>query len=100
MTNPTPKQADGAKSAEERQAEPPNHCQGCGAWGTSPVHLCGCKAEGGVDEAKLAAAMYQVESVHHFHGADCLCGFSSHRSRSRTEHITGALANELRSGGR
>ena len=28
-----------------------------------------------------------VASTHHFHGDECLCGFKSARSRSRTEHI-------------
>lgn len=53
-----------------------------------------------LDEAKLAEAMHLVESVHQIHGTRCLCGFESHRSRSRTEHITSTLAEALRGGGR
>ena len=53
-----------------------------------------------VDEAKLAEAKYTVDSVHQIHGNECLCGFASHRSRSRTEHITDALASALRGEGR
>lgn len=34
-------------------------------------------------------ALYDAESAHHFHGPECICGFRSDRSRSRTEHITG-----------
>lgn len=52
------------------------------------------------DEAKLAGAKYSVESIHQIHGDTCLCGFSSARSRSRTEHITGALAELLGAGAR
>lgn len=53
-----------------------------------------------VDEAKLAQAKYAVDSIHQIHGATCLCGFSSARSRSRTEHITEALARRLGGGER
>lgn len=42
--------------------------------------------------AEIEAAQFAVESAHHFHQTTCLCGFRSNRSRSRTEHITGALA--------
>lgn len=35
----------------------------------------------------LAAALFKVESVHHIHGNQCLCGFKSHVSRDRTKHI-------------
>ncbi|SDT84462.1 hypothetical protein SAMN04488548_1098 [Gordonia westfalica] len=40
------------------------------------------------DEKAVAEALYAVESVHHFHGTECLCGFNSHRARERTAHIT------------
>ena len=43
------------------------------------------------DVEALAAVRFQVASVHHFHGNDCLCGYSSARSRSRTEHILDAI---------
>lgn len=33
------------------------------------------------------AAAYDVASRHQIHAAECLCGFSSDRARSRTEHI-------------
>lgn len=55
-------------------------------------------AQVAVDEVKLAEAKHSVDSIHQIHGDTCLCGFSSARSRSRTEHITGALA-ELLAGG-
>lgn len=32
-------------------------------------------------------AYFLVASVHHVHGTECLCGFSSHVARVRTEHI-------------
>ncbi len=48
------------------------------------------------DEKAVAEALYAVESVHHFHGTECLCGFNSHRARERTAHITRlALGGEL-----
>lgn len=36
---------------------------------------------------KIDAAVYNVAARHHLHGTQCLCGFESHRARSRTEHI-------------
>lgn len=45
-----------------------------------------------VGGVSLAAAVEKVNAFHQFHGDDCLCGFSSARSRSRTEHITAALS--------
>ena len=53
-----------------------------------------------VDEARLTEAMQEVESVHQIHGTQCVCGFKADRARSRTEHITGAVAEHLRGGGR
>ncbi|ASN39013.1 hypothetical protein CGQ24_08280 [Arthrobacter sp. 7749] len=35
----------------------------------------------------LAAALFAVESIHHIHGQECLCGFKSAVSRERTKHI-------------
>jgi hypothetical protein len=35
----------------------------------------------------LAAALFKVESIHHIHGKQCLCGFESAVSRDRTKHI-------------
>lgn len=43
------------------------------------------------DEKLIEAEVFKIESTHHFHGETCLCGFSSARSRSRTEHITGLV---------
>ena len=45
---------------------------------------------------------YEVESKHHIHGTECLCGFTSHAARERTKHIVTAtlvaagLEEELR----
>ncbi|SDT83692.1 hypothetical protein [Gordonia westfalica] len=47
------------------------------------------------DEKAVAEALYAVESVHHFHGTECLCGFNSHRARERTAHITRLALGEL-----
>ena len=33
------------------------------------------------------AALFKVESIHHIHGDQCLCGFKSSISRDRTKHI-------------
>lgn len=41
------------------------------------------------------AARFAVESKHHLHGTQCLCGFESHRARSRTEHIMTHYFDEL-----
>lgn len=38
------------------------------------------------DEA-VEAALFKVESIHHIHGDQCLCGFKSAVSRDRTKHI-------------
>jgi hypothetical protein len=35
----------------------------------------------------LEAALFNVESIHHIHGQECLCGFKSAISRDRTKHI-------------
>lgn len=32
-------------------------------------------------------ALVKVESIHHIHGDQCLCGFKSSISRDRTKHI-------------
>lgn len=42
---------------------------------------------------------FEVDSIHHIHGSECLCGFKSGRSRSRTEHITEALLSALAGSG-
>lgn len=44
---------------------------------------------------RVRVAKHEVDSVHQIHGADCLCGYSSARSRSRTEHITEAMLAAL-----
>lgn len=44
---------------------------------------------------RVRAAKLEVDSVHQIHGTECLCGFSSARSRSRTEHITEAILAAL-----
>jgi len=49
----------------------------------------------GVTADALDRAFLAVESKHHFHGVQCLCGFESHRSRSRTEHITAEVRADL-----
>jgi hypothetical protein len=36
---------------------------------------------------RIEAALFQIESVHHIHGDQCLCGFKSSVSRDRTKHI-------------
>lgn len=41
------------------------------------------------------AARFAVESKHHSHGTQCLCGFESHRARSCTEHIMTHYFDEL-----
>ncbi|MBT2587907.1 hypothetical protein [Arthrobacter sp. ISL-95] len=50
--------------------------------------------------AQLDAALFTVESIHHIHGQQCLCGFASSVSRDRTKHIMGvtlaAAASTLR----
>ena len=41
---------------------------------------------------EIETAQFKVESIHHFHGTKCLCGFNSNgRARSATEHITQTL---------
>lgn len=35
----------------------------------------------------IEQALFKVESVHHIHDIQCLCGFKSHVSRDRTKHI-------------
>lgn len=61
---------------------------------------------------RLEAELIKVESIHHIHGQECLCGFKSAVSRDRTKHImevtldaakpekTGLLARLSASGGR
>lgn len=44
------------------------------------------------------AALWELNSTHHFHGGDCLCGFASAVSRARTEHLTGLAASALLGG--
>jgi hypothetical protein len=51
-------------------------------------------------DGRLEAALFRVESTHHFHGTTCLCGFDSHgRARSATEHITAEIRAALREDG-
>ena len=45
--------------------------------------------------AEAEREIFRIEGIHHFHGVKCLCGFESHRSRSRTEHITGLMRAAL-----
>lgn len=45
---------------------------------------------------EIERALFKVEGIHHIHGIQCLCGFASHRSRSRTEHITGVVRAAIR----
>lgn len=60
----------------------------------TPGFNCGCMDYEPTEAEKRAR--WDVESRHHFHGVDCLCGFTSPVSRQRTEHITGALMDALR----
>lgn len=46
-------------------------------------------------DAHLAAVLQTFEGIHHFHGSQCLCGYSSDRARSRTAHITRGLIESL-----
>lgn len=77
-------------------------CRGCRnqgwmSWHTYRAHVAAEQAAvlAQYIDGLLREARGEVDSQHHFHGDDCLCGFSSARSRSRTEHITGALAAAL-----
>ena len=45
-------------------------------------------------EAVLKEA-WRIESAHHFHGTTCICGYASHRARSRTEHLTRPLIEAI-----
>ncbi|WMI33002.1 hypothetical protein SEA_PEGGYLEG03_61 [Arthrobacter phage PeggyLeg03] len=36
---------------------------------------------------QLDAELFKVESIHHIHGQQCLCGFQSAVSRDRTKHL-------------
>ncbi|WP_411732166.1 hypothetical protein [Paeniglutamicibacter sp.] len=38
-------------------------------------------------DTSVEAALFNVESIHHIHGQECLCGFKSAVSRDRTKHI-------------
>lgn len=38
-------------------------------------------------DPKVKEALFGVESTHHIHGQECLCGFKSAVSRDRTKHI-------------
>ena len=43
-------------------------------------------------DESLARAASQVDTLHHFHGFKCLCGFEGDaRARTQTEHITSML---------
>lgn len=44
------------------------------------------------------AALWKLNSTHHFHGGGCLCGFASAVSRVRTEHLTGLAVSALLGG--
>ena len=52
-----------------------------------------------ITRQELEVILYDIEQKHHLHGNECLCGFKSARSRSRTEHITSlvraAMADHL-----
>lgn len=43
----------------------------------------------------LDAALFDIDQKHQIHGHECLCGFASARSRSRTEHITGLVRSAM-----
>ena len=53
--------------------------------------LIAAKALRDADES-LARAASQVDTLHHFHGFKCLCGFEGDaRARTQTEHITSMM---------
>ena len=53
--------------------------------------LIAAKALRYADES-LARAASQVDTLHHFHGFKCLCGFEGDaRARTQTEHITSMM---------
>ena len=43
----------------------------------------------------VLSALWKADSAHHFRGNTCLCGYSSDRARSRTEHITDIVRDAL-----
>lgn len=47
----------------------------------------------------IDAAALSVAARHQIHGTQCLCGFESFRSRSRTEHIIDATLSVLAAAG-
>ena len=48
-----------------------------------------------ITRQELEVILYDIEQKHHLHGHECLCGFTSARSRSRTEHITGLVRADM-----
>ena len=47
------------------------------------------------DFQAVGEALFAVESRHHIHGHECLCGFASAKSRDRTAHIARETLAEL-----
>jgi hypothetical protein len=45
------------------------------------------------------SAAWGVAGTHHIHETECLCGFKSNRSRSRTEHIIDETLKALKTAG-
>ena len=44
---------------------------------------------------RIEVSLFDIEQRHHVHGHECLCGFTSARARSRTEHITGLVRDAI-----
>lgn len=47
------------------------------------------------DREQIARIQFEIDNVHQIHGDTCLCGFTSSRSRSRTEHLTALFAEAV-----
>ena len=47
------------------------------------------------DREQIDRIQFEIDNVHQIHGDTCLCGFTSSRSRSRTEHLTALFAEAV-----
>ena len=47
------------------------------------------------DREQIDRIQFEIDNVHQIHGDTCLCGFTSSRSRSRTEHLTALFADAV-----
>lgn len=81
------------------QTSNPGRCQVCGdsygPWDLNWICEWCLKAIEHYRNQIVFPALFSIEQVHHIHGHSCLCGFTSARSRSRTEHITGFIRDAL-----